>query len=635
MFISSFQLNNYKSYYQSKPLVLSPGINLVVGPNHAGKTALLEGLRLDFLFNPYRSSRLHRRIESKEKLESSAAVSFTLNHDELRDILRNVRDHFGVPLPDGLLPKIHFEGNEKHTRVQRFVDGVFNKKLYTLDALYAISKEHSPGRLTPAKFPSFGDYKVGGTSQKHPFAWCRISDEGRFMVVGTQVNGDERFDLGVKILDVLKERLYNFKAERFNVGKYVAGLGRKLESDASNLPEVLGNLLGETPAKFRLLNRHFQTIFPQIYEVSARNVAGDSQTFGPSREVIIYEIESTDPEDAIPLNHSGTGLGQVLAMLYVLVESKQPQVIIIDEPQSFLHPGAIRKLFEIFNLYPQHQYIISTHLPYIIHAAKPTTITLVTKERGHESQLQSIGVNETQELSICFDQVGARLSDAYGADNILWVEGPTERDCFPLILEKYSQQRLMGTEVVPVISVDEILGKGADRVVGIYKQLSQGKGLRPPAVGFIFDRECRNKDKRADLERQLGRSVRFINRRMYENYLLEPKAIAAVLKEQSGINKRSVTAVKIKNWLEKEVKKPGYLCHVPDEPWINIIDGAKVLGNLFSHFSHKTVSYKKVEHGVILTKWLLDSDVGELKEVAILIEDLLNKDSNSYNQMTI
>ena len=631
MHISNFQLKNYKSYYQSGPLYLSAGINLIVGPNHAGKTALLEGLRLDFDLNPYRSSRVQRRVDPEEEVISSAEVSFTLSHKELWEILSNIRGSFGVPLPYELLPDMRFaEVNSDRIVAQEFVEQVFNKQSYTLAARYTKSSRDS-GTLSSSKFPSIGEYDLGEyneglSGRKQPFAWCRINNEGHLAVVETQEQGDREFDVGVKVLEVLKERLYNFKAERLNVGKYIAGLGRRLESDARNLPEVLGNLLGETPAKFRLLNKYFKTIFPQIYEVSVRNVSGEPQQMGLSREIIVYEVDSADPQDAIPLSHGGTGLGQVLAMLYVLVESKHPQVILIDEPQSFLHPGAVRKLFEIFNLYPQHQYIISTHLPYIIHAAKPTTITLVTKEQGQESHLQSIDVNETQELSICFDQVGARLSDAYGADNILWVEGTTERDCFPLILEKYSERRLMGTEVVPVINVDEVLGKGADRVVEIYRRLSQGKGLRPPAVGFIFDRECRKEEKRADLERQLDGRIRFINRRMYENYLLEPKAIATVLKALPGVDKKSITAVKIKRWLEKEVKKPGHLCKMVDEPWINIIDGAKVLENLFSHFSGQTVAYKKVEHGVKLTRWLLDNAMGDLWEVAILIEELLGKD---------
>lgn len=47
------------------------------------------------------------------------------------------------------------------------------------------------------------------------------------------------------------------------------------------------------------------------------------------------------------LAESDTGIGQVLAILYVVIMAKYNQVIIIDEPQSFLHPGAVRKLIEI------------------------------------------------------------------------------------------------------------------------------------------------------------------------------------------------------------------------------------------------------------------------------------------------
>jgi len=48
----------------------------------------------------------------------------------------------------------------------------------------------------------------------------------------------------------------------------------------------------------------------------------------------------------VPLSESGTGVGQVLAILYVVFTSEYPRTIVIDEPQSFLHPGAVRKLFE-------------------------------------------------------------------------------------------------------------------------------------------------------------------------------------------------------------------------------------------------------------------------------------------------
>jgi predicted AAA+ superfamily ATPase len=189
MHISSFQLNNYKSYYQSTPLSLSAGINLIVGPNHAGKTALLEGLRLDFPFNPYRSSKVKKRADPKEEVVSSAKASFTLSREELWEILRNVKTSFGVPLTDGLLQRIQLdEVNEEHKRVQKFVDQVFNKESYVVDALYTTSGSGKV-ELSPMKIPSIGDYDAGQSTGKHSFAWCRINDDGRLMVVDTQREG--------------------------------------------------------------------------------------------------------------------------------------------------------------------------------------------------------------------------------------------------------------------------------------------------------------------------------------------------------------------------------------------------------------------------------------------------------------
>jgi len=55
MHISHFQLFNYKSFRDSGALEFKPGINIIVGANNAGKTALLEALSLDFENNPHRS----------------------------------------------------------------------------------------------------------------------------------------------------------------------------------------------------------------------------------------------------------------------------------------------------------------------------------------------------------------------------------------------------------------------------------------------------------------------------------------------------------------------------------------------------------------------------------------------------
>jgi recombinational DNA repair ATPase RecF len=57
MFIKTFEVENYKSFLASGEIALSPGFNVIVGPNNAGRTALIEALEYRFENQPHRSQR--------------------------------------------------------------------------------------------------------------------------------------------------------------------------------------------------------------------------------------------------------------------------------------------------------------------------------------------------------------------------------------------------------------------------------------------------------------------------------------------------------------------------------------------------------------------------------------------------
>src|SRR5262249_7573473 len=159
-----------------------------------------------------------------------------------------------------------------------------------------------------------------------------------------------------------------------------------------------------------------------------------------------------------------------------------PRTIIIDEPQSFLHPGAARKLVEILKADKnQHEFIVATHSPTIISAASPKTITVIRHD-GTEPNLTTISTQEADQLRMYLAEIGAHLADVFGADYILWVEGATEELCFPRILERLCDQRLIGTVIKGVSSTGDFDSKKhGDRVVDIYHRLTSGTALIPPA----------------------------------------------------------------------------------------------------------------------------------------------------------
>ncbi len=155
-------------------------------------------------------------------------------------------------------------------------------------------------------------------------------------------------------------------------------------------------------------------------------------------------------------------------------------------------------------------------------------------------------------------EVGARFSDVFGADQILWVEGPTEEQCFPSIIESMLKRPLMGTKIVGLLNTGDIEGKDSNRIVGIYNKLSQGGSLIPPAIGFILDRELRSERDQHDFEQRIkhaGSRAKFIPRRMYENYLLNPQAIAAAISNIEGFFEEpvevSLALERVQQWLNQ------------------------------------------------------------------------------------
>lgn len=74
-------------------------------------------------------------------------------------------------------------------------------------------------------------------------------------------------------------------------------------------------------------------------------------------------------------------MAPVLTILYVLNTESRPCRILIDEPQAFLHPDALRRLLRVFRRYEQHQFILATHSPLVVSAAGVATCTLVRQEK--------------------------------------------------------------------------------------------------------------------------------------------------------------------------------------------------------------------------------------------------------------
>ncbi len=619
MYISKVRIQNYKSFNDSGEIEFKSGINLIVGQNNAGKTAMLETLGLKYEYILHKSIKPEITIGKQFSSGYGITCSVFVSPDELRNAYIGY-----IPYPQ---------------------NGVLNKaadEFYSCLEIGITLTFTSGGKEISSKSLSYGlydEHKGKALSVKKDDKDLYIADSNQ-----PNVNSDEIF--GWKNILKLTDNIYRFNAERFSLGKCEHGKNRKLKPNASNLAEVLQNTYLENLDLYEELISYVRLVIPSIKWIDSINIEEEKSSnilqTGNSKyqEVRIWRVERSSRKEnsTVLLSESGTGISQVLAILYVVVTSKEPRTIIIDEPNSFLHPGAAKKLIQILNKFPQHQYFISTHSPEILSAAKPSTITKLKYIDG-ETIAKSINPEQTKDLRETLEEIGVKFADIFFSENILWVEGETEAKAFPLILE--TADELYDVTVLPLVHIDDLkqrksIGKKhAKLVFEIYERLSGANALTPPFVAVILDRESSSQQERKKLTETFGNKLKFIPRMMYENYLLDAEAITNVLNAEIIEDDNKITSEKVEDWIEKKkeckfLSKNEFSKKVFDRnDWLKEVHAANLLDELFSELSGKTVEYRKTTHSIKLTQWLVENKPELLNELKDFLVNILSAESFS------
>src|SRR5262249_28044974 len=133
---------------------------------------------------------------------------------------------------------------------------------------------------------------------------------------------------------LLKDKTYFFDALRTPRSFSRFGKNEILRPNAENLPEML-NILQGRKTDFERYVAEVNRILALVKWISVTPSLADND----SVEIHVSSVDESvnRPDLSNPLSQCGTGVGQVLAILYVVLRTTG-NVIIIDEPNSFLHP---------------------------------------------------------------------------------------------------------------------------------------------------------------------------------------------------------------------------------------------------------------------------------------------------------
>jgi len=605
MLINKLRIINYKSFEDSGWIEFTSGFNVVAGKNSSGKTALLEALRLtDNNSHPHLS--LRRRRGAAVPPDSIFLLEMTFAEHELTDTFSRLRQ-IEFPIATSA------DHNSVEARGRALVTSFFENPAARLSFKVQGRKIH------PIQYPSHGLFERVIQHQQIFMRVQSIPEHQSYRLEGVS-GGDSDTVLNL-VADMLPRKLYVFKAERLNIGKIAFAEEKILTSNASNLPRVLFSMM-TNQVLFERYNRHVNQIFPYIKRVTVFPK-------GQEIEVRLWWVDPTTERDdlTIPLLESGTGIGQALAILYVVMTIERG-IIVIDEPNSFLHPGAAKVLIEILRQY-NHQYIVSTHSPEIISTADPSALFITRWEDGN-SRVEKLERSVISEQRKLLSELGVSAVDVFGADRIVWVEGQTEQECFPLILQQMLGHIPPGLDFVAVRSVDEIVRKqGTDALVmELYRRLSHKSTMLPEAIHFSFDREKRTEEYIAKIESETNGRVKFLPMRCYESFLLHPDAIAnALTSEAMAQHAKPISTEEVLTWLnahaEKYESKRKWTGTIEDVDWRKAVDSVSILRDIFRHFVK--VEYSKTKHSRALTEWILEHDREHLSQLSKYVAELATK----------
>jgi energy-coupling factor transporter ATP-binding protein EcfA2 len=595
------RVRGFQSFSDSGVIQFSDGINLIIGQNNAGKSAFLRALL------PVLPDDRHRTPEKWETFRLALPeIDLTIEASgaEIRDwVLRSGAEQF-VPAPI-INPHTIFD----------FMQHFFGRPNFS------ISVTRRPNVGFSSDYPTHRLFSLAESENRRLSA--SVTPNNGELMIGLRSDG--RDTLPTLIDAAWQREMFYFASERMTIGKAPHGYADRLLANASNLPNVLQTLGSERGDVFQRLVDHLREVFPTVANLSVRTEPQQNQL-----EVRVWPTERMERvELSFPLNSSGTGVSQVIAMLAAIMTIEHA-IIIIDEINSFLHPAAVKALLRILQTqYTQHQYIITTHAPEVISFSNPKTIHLV-KRVGYESSIEALDLTKVGKFREVAEHLGVSMADVFAAERIIWVEGPTEELCFPYLHQKLIGPLPRGTIITSVAATGDFNTKKRDPAIvyEVYARLSAAAATLVVSVAFSFDTERLTDADKADMQRRSGGLLTFLPRRHLECFLVDPAAIAAFIISKDPVSAGTVTPTLVEDALRNaaatpQLEIPEWNGDTTDVSWLARVDAANLIENVCGSLSEYRAPFAKKEDSLFLMRHMIDHAATRLKPLCDYVASLV------------
>lgn len=394
MILDSFYIRNYRSIFRLRETKFSLTLTTLLGENNQGKSNILNAILLGFNCIKYFSvGEIKRRPFLLRELNYNWEIDFPIQKQHIKKYVQKT-----VISLTFCLSKTEIKDFEKDI-------GIKTSKYLA----FKITFEEKSIEIVI----------ISGTKDKTTFepsfvtkicSW--ILERIDFQYIPTKRTADLADDIVNKIVSLELSQLANKKREQ-------------LENALNKISELQKPIIKKIEQNISATLREF---IPNILDVSLNEDTSSyrySRRFSDNSE---FYIKINDGSDT-PLKQKGDGIQSLVTLGMMRQKGKngigKGLILAIEEPETHLHPAAIRQISKVVNdIAQKNQVLISTHSPLFVNRDNIESNIIVKNNSAKKA-------NNMKEIR---DSLGVIASDnLINSDFIIVVEGETDK----ILLQKY------------------------------------------------------------------------------------------------------------------------------------------------------------------------------------------------------
>lgn len=296
---------------------------------------------------------------------------------------------------------------------------------------------------------------------------------------------------------------------------------------------------------YKLYQLNLDTFARMVNDCFHKNGGRESILYSMNRDVesilqVTTEIRHPAQNVPRPISHMGKGMRSIylfsLLEAYTQIEENLPSIIMIEDPEIFLHPSLQKVCGTIlYRLSAKNQVIFTTHSPNLLPNFNSRQIRqVILREDG------SSDIRKKTDISAILDDLGYTAGDLMNVNFVFIVEGKQDKSRLPLLLRKYyaettdSQGNLSRIAIITTNSCTNIKTYANLKYMNqIYLRdqflmVRDSDGKDPAVLEKQLCRyyEERNREDMDKLPRVRPENVLILKYYSFENYFLNPGVMA-------------------------------------------------------------------------------------------------------------